>query len=497
MFEKIRLVLIFLFGLLLRWCVTYHSYSGQGKAPMFGDYEAQRHWQEITFNLPYKEWYSNSTRNDLQYWGLDYPPLTAYHSLLLGYVANKTNPDFVALGRSRGFESDEHKFFMRLSVVVADILIYIPAIFYFASKLRENSKPKTNVFQLDDGNLILISMIIYPGLILIDHGHFQYNCVSLGLFVAAVTLILNERVLLASGFFTLALNYKQMELYHALPFFFYILGSNVSFKRRSIGLKNLFKVAFVVLATFAIVWSPFLNDVETLRDVVHRLFPFSRGIFEDKVANVWCAVNVVYKLRKAFGDLELAKICLVATLVSVLPSNLDLFFRPRKEKLVISLVNTSLAFFLFSFQVHEKSILLVAIPVLLHTRDDPFASFWFLIISNFSMSHLYVKDHLVIAYLALTTFYILSVWLMFGDLLSTNRKPKDNRYSHLVVALFYLSMVGTAILTLGLLSVEPPKKYPDLFPVLISLYSCAHFVMFFIYFNYRQFRGDYSKIKSN
>ena len=29
---------------------------GKGKPPMFGDYEAQRHWMEITYNLPVDEW---------------------------------------------------------------------------------------------------------------------------------------------------------------------------------------------------------------------------------------------------------------------------------------------------------------------------------------------------------------------------------------------------------------------------------------------------------
>lgn len=32
------------------------EYLGQGKAPMFGDFEAQRHWQEITVNLPAEQW---------------------------------------------------------------------------------------------------------------------------------------------------------------------------------------------------------------------------------------------------------------------------------------------------------------------------------------------------------------------------------------------------------------------------------------------------------
>jgi len=53
---------------------------------MYGDYEAQRHWQEVTVNLNVKDWYIQSEDNDLQYWGLDYPPLTAFHSYLVGKV---------------------------------------------------------------------------------------------------------------------------------------------------------------------------------------------------------------------------------------------------------------------------------------------------------------------------------------------------------------------------------------------------------------------------
>jgi hypothetical protein len=49
---------------------------------MHGDFEAQRHWMELTTHLPIKEWYWH----DLEWWGLDYPPLTAYHSWLLGMM---------------------------------------------------------------------------------------------------------------------------------------------------------------------------------------------------------------------------------------------------------------------------------------------------------------------------------------------------------------------------------------------------------------------------
>jgi alpha-1,3-glucosyltransferase len=90
-------------SILVRWCIGLGSYSGtsvqkkmrhsrsmnepiaplclgQGIPPMFGDYEAQRHWMELTNHLPTRQWY----KYDLQYWGLDYPPLTAYHSWLCG-----------------------------------------------------------------------------------------------------------------------------------------------------------------------------------------------------------------------------------------------------------------------------------------------------------------------------------------------------------------------------------------------------------------------------
>ena len=78
--------LIVIVNLLFRVGVSTFPYSGCEKPPMFGDYEAQRHWMEITMNVPVKDWYVNGTNNDLLYWGLDYPPLTAYLSLLFGYV---------------------------------------------------------------------------------------------------------------------------------------------------------------------------------------------------------------------------------------------------------------------------------------------------------------------------------------------------------------------------------------------------------------------------
>lgn len=96
---------IAVFAVLVRVAVSLHPYSGAGNSPKFGDYEAQRHWMEITLNLPVREWYRNSTTNDLSYWGLDYPPLTAYQSFIHGLFLRFFHPDSVSLFTSRGHES--------------------------------------------------------------------------------------------------------------------------------------------------------------------------------------------------------------------------------------------------------------------------------------------------------------------------------------------------------------------------------------------------------
>lgn len=210
-------------GLFLRSTISLHSYSGQNKPIMFGDFEAQRHWQEITVNLPIKNWYENTTGNDLLYWGLDYPPLTAYHSYLVGKVASLIDPAYVELHKSRGISTEEHKMFMRWTVIVADLLIYIPAlimacnaVFYNLLKQKENQKVHL---------LYLLVALMYPGQILIDNGHFQYNNISLGFTAIAIAALLKDKRILCAIFFMLALNYKQMELYHALPFFCYLLSN--------------------------------------------------------------------------------------------------------------------------------------------------------------------------------------------------------------------------------------------------------------------------------
>lgn len=47
---------------------------------------------------------------------------------------------------------------------------------------------------------------------------------------------------------------------------------------------------------------------------MRRLLPFSRGLFEDKVANLWFFMDVVFKLRRKLTVPHLAKLALATTM---------------------------------------------------------------------------------------------------------------------------------------------------------------------------------------
>ncbi|KAK3706996.1 hypothetical protein QZH41_014083 [Actinostola sp. cb2023] len=457
-----------------RWAVSLGGYSGKGKPPMYGDYEAQRHWQEITYNLPINQWYYNSSNNDLQYWGLDYPPLTAYHSWVCGFIAHYISPSWIELHTSQGFESSQHKLFMRYTALVADVLVYFPAVIFFVLMCLPG-RSRTNKV------LIAGVILLYPGLVLIDHGHFQYNAVSLGLCLWGVIALCRKYDMLGSVAFVLALSYKQMELYHSLPFFFYLLGKTLTFTSWSRRFIYLSKLGVAVIGTFALCWLPFLFDPKDLIQVLHRLFPFSRGLFEDKVANFWCTVSVFVKVKAILTQNQIMKLSFWCTLVAVLPSSLNVMRHPSVDRFLLSLINSSLAFFLFSYQVHEKSILLVALPVCLLLPFKPLPCTWFLVISTFSMWPLLEKDGLVLSYVpVMLTFYAAAYYVL--QLAKSCSKMK---------VLFHISMLGAICLHIASTTVTPPQRYPDLYPVLISVYCCAHFMLFFIYFHFVQFTLPY------
>ncbi len=73
--------------------------------------------------------------------------------------------------------------------------------------------------------------------------------------------------------------------------------------------EHFLKLGIVTASTFLLMFAPFLLPFPSL--ITHvgiRIFPLARGVFEDKVANVWCASNVVIKWKKVFDAAGMAKV---------------------------------------------------------------------------------------------------------------------------------------------------------------------------------------------
>ncbi|KDP32946.1 hypothetical protein JCGZ_12977 [Jatropha curcas] len=467
---------IAVFGLLVRVAMSVHPYSGAGTPPEFGDYEAQRHWMEITLNLPVKEWYHNSTSNDLSYWGLDYPPLTAYQSYVHGVFLRYFEPGSVSLFTSRGYESYLGKLLMRWTVLSSDALIFFPAIFYFILVYYRNCSSGRK----SDVAWHIAIVLINPCLILIDHGHFQYNCISLGLTLGAVAAVLSQKNLVAAVLFCLSLNHKQMSAYFAPAFFSHLLGNCL--KRKNPVLEIL-KLGLVVLGTFAIVWWPYLHSRDAVLEVLFRLAPFERGIYEDYVANFWCTTSIVIKWKRLFTTQSLKLLSLIVTILTCLPSMVQQIMAPSKRGFLYGLLNSSFSFYLFSFQVHEKSILLPLLPASLLAVElrGPFGLLMHYAL--FSMFPLLCRDQLIAPYIALYALFFLIYFTPGGR--------RDAKIHHstmptslsLILAFFYLCSL---VLHIIYLTIRPPEKYPFLFEAMIMLLCFSHFVVFVFYTNSRQ-----------
>ena len=236
-------------------------------------------------------------------------------------------------------------------------------------------------------------LLAQPVLLFVDHGHFQHNGVMLGLTLGAVAAHAAAtdgaaaaaavppvrgalpRLALCAALFALALNFKQSALYYAPAFFVALLlaglaaarrggrgggGSAADLLWRGYELPALGAAASAialmgasVAAVFMLLWAPFCLGAQSgsdaggaatalsarlhacaggLHAVWRRLFPLARNIFEDKVANVWCALEPLLRLRARLSEeaaLEAgpgalhgaaAALCAGTTLLLALPS---------------------------------------------------------------------------------------------------------------------------------------------------------------------------------
>lgn len=365
---------------------TYHS----------TDFEVHRNWLAITHSLPLSQWYFDQTSK----WTLDYPPFFAYLSWLLSIPASRWDSRMVDLKGGLEYDDWSCKVFMRVSVIVTE-LTFITALFALSRPSKQaGAHPKHTI-----PAWAVAALVLHPGLIIIDHIHFQYNGFLYGILFWSIWAAREGRPLLCAFLFSSLLNFKHIYVYIAPAFFVFLLQTyviNGQSDKNSISFsgagERLFTLGTITLIPFAASLTPLLmsgltstspiGPIGILKQMVSRLFPFSRGLNHAYwAANAWAIYTFTDRAlvkflkvtseqgnvtRGILGDTQFdvlpqisAGHCFLLTLAFTLLLCTRLWTRPTYGAFVESIALFGLTSFLFGFHVHEKAILIALLPLTL------------------------------------------------------------------------------------------------------------------------------------
>lgn len=149
-----------------------------------------------------------------------------------------------------------------------------------------------------------LSILLSPGLLIIDHIHFQYNGFLYGILVLSIVLARKQSTLLLSGvLFAALLCLKHIYLYLAPAYFVYLLRvyclhPNFFPHPR---LVNAAMLGVCVATVLGAAFVPFLYW-DQLNQLKTRLFPFDRGLCHAYWApNIWALYSFVDRVLIAGG----------------------------------------------------------------------------------------------------------------------------------------------------------------------------------------------------
>lgn len=137
--------------------------------------------------------------------------------------------------------------------------------------------------------------MLSPGLLIIDHIHFQYNGFLYGVLILSIVLARKSSGLLASGIlFAGLLCMKHIYLYLAPAWFVYLLRCYCLGPKSVLDIKfaNCVKLGSGIAAVAGVAFGPFVYYGQ-IPQLFSRLFPFSRGLCHAYWApNVWALYSL-------------------------------------------------------------------------------------------------------------------------------------------------------------------------------------------------------------
>ncbi|EFJ42208.1 hypothetical protein VOLCADRAFT_67408 [Volvox carteri f. nagariensis] len=387
------------------------------------DFEVHRNWLAITHNLPISKWYVEATSE----WTLDYPPFFAWFEWLLSQFALFVDPAMLVV-QNLEYASERTVLFQRASVIVTD-LVLLAASYALARWEPRNSSGSDNV-NMRRGAVLFFLVSCNAGLMLVDHVHFQYNGVMMGVLLWSLYAACRGRMLASGLLFAALLNMKHLFLY-AAPAYFVVLLRHYCCEGTAIGGEERGAAGFGrialrlavlgsgVLAIFGASFGPFIV-MGQMPQVLRRLFPFGRGLMHAYwAANAWAPYAAADKLL-AVGlpriapwlGLDLERMGLriqrgaanmaartrslpqvtpaataLAVLVGLLPCLAALWAgdgRPGyvRRNIFRAVSYSFLCGFVFGYHVHEKAVLVALLPLAVDAVVSPVAARRFLLLAS-------------------------------------------------------------------------------------------------------------------
>ncbi|RKP01408.1 hypothetical protein CXG81DRAFT_5908, partial [Caulochytrium protostelioides] len=459
--------------LMVRVLVGLGGYAGEHRPPIYSDFEAQRHWMELTTHLPLRAWY----RYRSDWWPLDYPPLSGFHAYILGRIGHAIHPAWMALRQSEGFESPGLRFFMRSTAIVTECTLLIPAMWAWTGCRFLSASPSPSPSRDRTQRLTAFAYLAaFPLLTLVDHGHFQYNAAMFGFALWALVFWHRGAYVRGAIAFVCALSFKQIALYYAIPVFCHLLTECSAIARRGAPWRALLTLASLgaaVIATFGLAVMPFVAAATIVGTILRRVFPVSRGLLEGLTANLWCVVDVVMKLQRDYTTDQLLRLSTAVTAAAVVPWNAVYLTVPAAKytSFLYLLAISALGFFLCSYLVHEKGIMLTALPLLMLMPVEPTAAAWFQLVAMWTNYFMLRDDGQALPYAALGL-----GWMAVAAPMMPWRHP------HALVRRLGMASIGTMVaLHVAQLTIPPPQRYVLLYPLLFAGVGALQFALFYLY----------------
>uniref|UniRef100_A0A7S1TDF2 Alpha-1,3-glucosyltransferase n=1 Tax=Compsopogon caeruleus TaxID=31354 RepID=A0A7S1TDF2_9RHOD len=360
------------------------------------DMEVHRYWMALTHSFPIHEWYTESNSSN---WTLDYPPafagfqwLSAVPLYALGCADVVLDPTNAWLTSIDADAKDPYgtgdRFtirYMRMTVIVGDILL-VWGLYRVGRVGRSQSECPP---------LAAAVILLDAGLFIVDHIHFQYNGLVIGLLLLSISYLVEQRFVIAGSLltWTLFMKHTLLSVVPAVGVLVLLNGYSRAERRTLWNIaKPIIHVCLAGLFTAITFFTPFLSQ---WRNVLSRLFPFGRGLLHSYWApNAWALyLSLDLFLARTLG----ARKAIVGSATSGIIGSADpLRYLPNVSPLtaaILSLVSStvvigiavwkrrvsnqltmrsheilhivgysSLCFFMFGWHVHEKAILLTLIP---------------------------------------------------------------------------------------------------------------------------------------